>query len=320
MSYDISLPLFLNKYEKKCYDIKNFQTDEFKRDWNTIKNKYNEDIPSIRLLLEQLIEKRFPASLIKDLFTEHSNKDEIKKNEDLFKWTAAFHGKELINFLYLNMDIKNEQGAVNAAIINFRLDNLKALNDLGINVFNEKNFCQAIARSNQPSSSDIVEYYLENKDKFEIGDYGKKALIAHTELIQWVFRSEKFDMVNYLLEQGVEVNKIDILNIACMDGSLNGVKYILESESFNLLVGNKNLTSTQLDKAFIWAATSDYKDIIDYFINDYNIKYSKQIKAELNLYQLDNIKKLFEIRDLTKALEKELPNHEVTISNKKPKL
>jgi hypothetical protein len=320
MSYDISLLVFLNKYEHQCYDIKNFQTDEFKKDWDGVKDKYKDDIPSIRLLLEQLIEKRFPTFLIKELFNAHSDKDEIKKNEDLFKWAAAFHGKQLINFLYLNMEVKNEQGAVNAAIINFRLDNLQALNELGINIFSEKHFCQAIGRSHQPNKSDIIEYYLENRDKFQITEYGNQKLKEHTRLIEWVIQKDDFDKVKYLFEQGVGANRGNLLKDACSEGSLNRVKYILHSKDFNILKENKKLTSKEIDEAFIFAASGEHHELINYFISEYNLKYSNGLKRELKSYELTEIQKLFEVRDDRNTLEKELPTQEVVAPKPKLKL
>lgn len=311
---------FLTKYEHSSYDIKNYQTAEFNRDWDNVKDKYKENIPTIRLLLEQMIEKKFPTFLIKELFNLHSDKNEIKKNEDLFKWAAAFHSKQLINFLYLNMDVKNEQGAVNAAIINFRLDNLEALNELGINVFSEKHFCQAIGRSHQPRSSEIVEYYLDNKHKFKITEYSKQKLQEHTELIDWVIKKEDFDKVKYLIEQGVGVNRGSLLKEACSDGSLNRVKYILNSKDFDILKENKKLSSKELNEAFIWAATGEHQEIINYFISEYNIPYTIGIKKDLELYELTEVQKLFEVRDNRNALEKELPTQEAVAPKPKLKL
>jgi hypothetical protein len=311
---------FLNKYEKHYHDLNTFKSESFKSDWNKIKNKYKDDIPSIRLLLEQLTEKRFPTFLIKELFNLHSDNDEIKQNKDLFKWAAAFHGKELINFLYENMEVKDEFGAVNAAIINFRLDNLKALSELGINVFNEKNFCQAINRSNQPKSPDIVNYYLENKDKFEISDYGVSKLKEHTQLIAWAIENEDFDKSRYLIEQGVGADRNSLLRSACMDASLNRVKYILESKDFDMLIDNKKLTSENLATAFMWAATTEAEDIVNYLIFDYKIPYFKEIKKEIKEHELDNVKKLFEIRKNHNALHKELSTQSEVVPKKKLKL
>lgn len=155
---------------------------EFREDWKKLSeaNNYNR---YAAFVMEQMIENRFPSILIKELFNLNSNNKEILNNPDIFKWSAAFHFGPLIEFFYKNLNIKDEDGAINAAIINGRLDNLKTLEKLGLNVFSEKHFCQVMNRDISIGRSNIFEYYIDNIDKVEITEYANKILQKHDYLI-----------------------------------------------------------------------------------------------------------------------------------------
>jgi ankyrin repeat protein len=288
---------FLQKYEYRVNTI----TKEFMVDWENVK-KHN--ISVLPLLMEQIIEKQYNSNLIIDLYNSapDKQKEEFKNHPDLFKWAAAYQFPEVIKFFHKELNVKDEQGAINAAIINFRLDNLKTLVSLGINVFTDKYFCQAIKRSYQPQQSDIVEYYLDNKDKFEMTDFSKDLLIKqHKELVGWAISDKNLDKVSYLIKEGSEFNKGELFNKVCMNGHLKAVKYLLNSEDFKLRPDVPQLTDKELSEGFMYAVWNEHMDIVEYLVFEQNIKKTRHITS--NTKENPEIISLFRARDLNRDLK-----------------
>lgn len=287
---------FLNKYE---YNM-DVRSSEFKTDWEYLK-KYN--IFDINFVMEQIVEKRFPSNLIKDLFDFCPSKqtEELKNNLNLFKWAAAFNSKETIDFFHKNLTAIDEDGAINAAIINFRLDNLQALTALGINVFTDKNFCQAIQRSYQPRSSKIIEYYLENKDKFHMTEFSKDLLIKqHDQLVDWTIRDDSLDQVKYLIQEGSQINRGELFEKVCMNGELECVKYLLTNENFQLRMDVPILTEKEISAGFMYAVYNEHIHIAEYLVFEQNIKQTRYISAKIK--DRPEITSLFRARNLTTNL------------------
>lgn len=288
---------FLNKYN---YVITH--TPHLQEDWNRVKNC---DPSHFVFLMEQLIEKRFPETLIKDLFNSAPNeiKDEFKNHSDLFKWSAAFHSEEIIEFFYENLNIKNEheQGAINAAIINFRLDNLKTLNKFGINVFADNHFCQAIQRSHQTKSSAIVEYYLQNKDKFEMTDFSKDLLCnQHESLLRWMTKDQNLEQLSYLIKQGAKFDRGELLKTACANGEIQCLKYLLDSDDFKLRPDVPPLNEKAISEGFIFSISAEEMELVEYFIFEKNIKKTRSISSKIK--DRPEIASLFLARDINNEL------------------
>ena len=78
--------------------------------------------------------------------------------------------------------------------------------------------------------------------------------------------------INYLLSLGALVNEVDkekksALMYACMSGRLNCVKALINKNA-NILLKDKSLSNT----AFHYACKNGYKDIVEYFLQNTNIK------------------------------------------------
>jgi hypothetical protein len=190
---------FLKEYEGNL----KFKTESFTNDWKLLKDDNKDNIQTLSFLIEQMIERRFPFIFIKELFLLNPNNEELKNNPDLFKWSAAFHGTQAIKFFYENSNIKDDDAAITAAIINGRLDNLRSLEELGLNIFTEKHFCQAINRKVSIAESGILEYYVENVDKLQITEYSIKTLQKNSSVI------DKFPEIEKLLKITLLKDKLD---------------------------------------------------------------------------------------------------------------
>lgn len=166
---------FIKKYEyTKVFNGE--YNKEFKNDLNSllINSKENK---SLVLTFHTLLESYFPFEILKDVINyDEKGKEEILTNENTFKWSCAFGNKYLL--LYLNDKIKEENkhiaSSVNAAIMQYRVDNIQALSLMGYEkeVFTEPAILQSISRSQQTGAGlNIVDYYFKNKQKWKMTPY-----------------------------------------------------------------------------------------------------------------------------------------------------
>lgn len=298
---------YLNKYEFESR--RDTKSHSFRNDWISLKESVKDNVSDIRFLMEQFVEKKFPTSMIKELFVLNPNNEQIKNHPDLFKWAAAFHSEPLIRFFHENLNTKDEEGAINAAIINYRLDNLKTLKKLGINVFSEKHFCQAIQRSYQLNSSEIVDYYVLYVNKFETTEYSKNILNENQRLIFWAANRGSLNTVDYLIQQGNKFDRKDLIIYACEEGKLDVVKYLVESKNFRNRKDIAPLKEKDLSEIFLRAANFSNQDIVEYLIFEKNVKFTKEIASFLaseHYLGHEGHENLFKIRDANNKLTKEL--------------
>lgn len=156
---------FLQQYKETPHNAKIFE----KNFQALLKSSKEND--SLLLCFQNLLEHRMPFEYLKRLIEyDEKGKEDILNDSNTFKWACAFGNPYLI--MYLNDKVKNHNlaGSINATIINYRWDNLKALEMLGYEkeMYTEPNFCQAISRADQTGCSlSIVEYFLNNIEKFK---------------------------------------------------------------------------------------------------------------------------------------------------------
>lgn len=171
---------FIKKYEYSKV-FKGEYSKDFKEDFNLLlKNSKKND--SLVLTFHTLLESYFPFEVLKNVIEyDEDGKEQILTNENTFKWSCAFGNKYLL--LYLNEKIdekdKNIASSVNAAIMQYRVDNVHTLVLMGYEkeVFTENAVLQAISRSRQTGAGlNIVDYLLRNKDKWKMSEYIEKKL------------------------------------------------------------------------------------------------------------------------------------------------
>lgn len=104
----------------------------------------------------------------------------------------------------------------------------------------------------------------------------------------------------------------------CKLQNLDKIKYILESPKFNgvirpeIHIGN--------DTGFKWLMRRESTEIIDYLIFQYNIEKTRDIEAMLSVENNDYakiIKDKFDLREINKSLNSELPHNEVKAKRNK---
>lgn len=145
--------------------------EELKKNWNDLLEK-SKKTNMLRLCFHTLLEISFPCAYLKEIIEyEEKGKQEILSSEDTFKWACAFGEPELI--VYLNDKVKehNINGAIQATISQYRLDNLKTLVSLGYEkeIYREPNLCQAISTASMVGGGlVIVDYLLRNRKKFPL--------------------------------------------------------------------------------------------------------------------------------------------------------
>lgn len=156
------------------------------------------------LLLETLLEKDVSNECITQIF--NFTKEYVKDNENLFKWACAFRHPQIIELFFDNLTIKPEEPAINASIINFRLENLICLEMLGFDIYKEKYFAQTIARSYQNRKINIIHYYIKNLNKFpgnEISAYSLKQLSEHDFVLDNAFKIGSIKIIDFFLKEPI---------------------------------------------------------------------------------------------------------------------
>lgn len=162
------------------------------------------DSLAANVLLETLLEKNVSNECITQIF--NFTKEHVKDNENLFKWACAFRHPEIIQLFFDNLNIKPEEPAINASIINFKLENLICLEMLGFDIYKEKYFSQAIARSYQNRKINIIHYYIKNLNKFstnEISVYSLKQLSEHDFVLDNAFKIGSIKMIDWFLKEPI---------------------------------------------------------------------------------------------------------------------
>jgi hypothetical protein len=116
------------------------------------------------VFIDQLINKNAPLEYIKKL-CEYNTVEHIK-NKEFFKWACAYANLETVKYFNgfcLNNDI---EGAMTAAIVNYRPNVVQYLIDNHQGVLKIHNFSLAISRSQANKEFGIIDIYLKNIDKF----------------------------------------------------------------------------------------------------------------------------------------------------------
>ena len=230
---------FIKKYEyTKVFNGE--YNKEFKNDLNSllINSKENK---SLVLTFHTLLESYFPFEILKDVINyDEKGKEEILTNENTFKWSCAFGNKYLL--LYLNDKIKEENkhiaSSVNAAIMQYRVDNIQALSLMGYEkeIFTEPAILQAISRSQQTGAGlNIVDYYFKNKQKWKMTPYIESRLeeccfynlsemISYEYTFNYFFNKYK-ENKNEKITKDVE----NIINKLIYQNKIEDIKLIYES-------------------------------------------------------------------------------------------
>lgn len=132
-------------------------------------------------------------------------------------------------------------------------------------------------------------------------------------------RNDNLEIIKYFRNlpnrESIDIRRenIDILNEACENGSINTVKYIFSDPKLE----NFQLILEELESRFKQACLSESKELIQFFIFDLNIPFTKYIKNSLDFYysgqfsDLDKkieIENWFNIRNLKSSLSQELDN------------
>jgi len=117
----------------------------------------------------------------------------------------------------------------------------------------------------------------------------------------------------------IKLNYVDIhydddygLRLACKHNHLNIVKYLLDAPD---LKEHANIHAKG-DEAFKNAYTANHLDIINYLIIDYKIPRTKEIEELLSSIPKEDIKQLFDKRDLNQILENELDSDKIDLIKK----
>lgn len=161
---------------------------------------------------------------------------------------------------------------------------------------------------------EVIKYILDEqkiKDKNKLYDFilDSAAFCGNVNIIKYVL--DKFGT-----NPSIQLALINgrMLNNACDYGHLNILQYFFESKwSKN---GHRDILQEDLFKI---AHKNNNIEIIQYLIMNLNLKKNKTIKKELKDKPSFEVERLFTARELTKSLEKELPN-DSSLNIKKIKL
>lgn len=116
-----------------------------------------------------LEEKMSGEKLIQLLNYDQKTKQEILQDQNTFKWACAYGDKVLLKELWDNKVVYDEFTAIQACIINSRLDNLCFLEEKGFSLYLDTHLNQLLSRSLQNNyNMKIVLKYLENLDKISL--------------------------------------------------------------------------------------------------------------------------------------------------------
>lgn len=161
------------------------------------------------------------------------------------------------------------------------------------------NTIKYILTSNQVKSFDID---VENNDDKTNG-LGYAAVCDKVEVIKYLLTSPDLE---------VKANIKNAIKYACLYGSLNSLKYLLEynNNNENDIYFKKNEEYKGLNAANY----SNNQEIIEYLILIYKMDYSKQVeKICLENKRLQN---MFDRRKLNEVLNKDLNEHNLTLTKK----
>lgn len=213
---------------------------------------------SLDLCFHTLLESGFSFNHLKEIIEyDEKGKENILSDENTFKWACAFGDKDLIVYLHDKVNVHNIAGAITATFLQYRLDNLITLEELGYEkeIYTEPNLCQAISRANQVGCGlNIVEYLFNNLVKFpKLSSYVWKEL----ENQKWLYKicdTEHAKTLEVLLSLKSEKIKKeildhcnDIMGIALVNHKVDILKQVMNSyirEDFIIAyqkIKNKNL-------------------------------------------------------------------------------
>jgi ankyrin repeat protein len=174
---------------------------------------------------------------------------------------------------------------------------------------------------NEPSNAEVFFSYASMFGSHQI----YKFLFHHFEENETIFKrtmeitprtiahygqldSLKYLFANYSENELLQKNlkEGDILSHACMGGSLDIIKYILNDENLKQHVD----IHIYGDNPFKSAYRQGKKNVMEYFIFDLDIELSKDIKEVVETDS--DAFKMFSVRELAKSLEQDKPNNKTT--------
>jgi ankyrin repeat protein len=177
-------------------------------------------------------------------------------------------------------------------------------------------FSNIIVKASKQGHIHIIKFLnesLNDEEKKEIGPY-------HNTLLVGACRDGNLEVIRYLLTSEDIKDSVDIhagdddaIDWACSMGHLEVVKYLTSSPEIT-----KHVNINESKNAFIVACANGNFDIIRHFIFDLNMKKAVYIELFLDNNPVEEVEKMFAIRDLNQSLGKELVKNEV--AEKKIKL
>lgn len=283
----MNLNFFISKYSDLPTNYFSQSNSNFEIDFQCLKRIIAQDPNTINLAIEKFIENKFPIQYIKQLVTLNYENDLIINNNNLFKWACAFHDKELI--LYFKSILKNidYDGAINASIINGRFENFLLLVKLEAPVFQEKYFSKSIQRFNQNPDVflQFIDYYITNKDKFNITEFSLYLLNNNLDLLdQALHKNNDLNIYNntidYLLSSSYPILTIKkTLRILVLSNNLKLIKKFLNSEKVHNLLTQKDMDDFLVE--FCNTEKNQFNhislEIVKYILLDKNIPYNSNI-------------------------------------------
>ena len=170
-------------------------------------------------------------------------------------------------------------------------------------------FSNSILQASKKGHIDVMKFLntsLSDGEKQEIGPYQNTLLVkacrdGNLEVIRYLLTSED-------IKDSVDINAgdDDAMDWACSMGHLEVVKYLTSSPEIT-----KHVNVNESKNAFIVACANGKFDIIRHFIFDLNMKKSVYVELFLDNNPVEEVEKMFALRDLNQSLSKELVTNEL---------
>jgi ankyrin repeat protein len=185
--------------------------------------------------------------------------------------------------------------------------------ELIANINNES----ALISASENNHLNIVKYILTHPE------FIPQLAISNEAALYVSCLKGNIDIINYIYSlpeikeiYDFEIKPSSLLNLACTTNKVNMVNYLLNSPYLK-----NDITNYDINQAFISACRKKQKDVIIYFIFEYNIEKTYDIEVILNFTDDIEVKNLFNARELNNILNIELNcNSSKNLANRKQKL